>query len=116
MEQEHFRLGQGRGAGRPRQLCLPGGPLLLHSCGIDKEVKSPSKSLTSLTQWHDFAILIRFIEVEDIHNAQLILVVGAVGLGVNIIGLFLFHGTTFPQTGFSAFVFPYNWHHCRTRA
>lgn len=33
----------------------------------------------------------RFIEVEIIHEPQLIVVVGALGLVVNIIGLFLFH-------------------------
>lgn len=34
----------------------------------------------------------RFIEVEEIHDAKLLVVVGAVGLLVNLIGLFLFHG------------------------
>lgn len=44
-----------------------------------------------------FSILVeafkRFIEMEPIHEPQLIVAVGAVGLLVNIIGLFLFHGT-----------------------
>lgn len=34
----------------------------------------------------------RFIEVELIHNPELIIVVGVLGLVVNILGLFLFHG------------------------
>lgn len=34
----------------------------------------------------------RFIEVEEIHKAQLLVVVGTIGLLVNIIGLCLFHG------------------------
>jgi len=34
----------------------------------------------------------RFIEVEEIHEPRLIVVVGALGLLVNIVGLFLFHG------------------------
>ncbi|XP_077293712.1 solute carrier family 30 member 1 isoform X2 [Arctopsyche grandis] len=33
----------------------------------------------------------RFIEVEKIHNPQLLVIVGTLGLLVNIIGLFLFH-------------------------
>lgn len=43
-----------------------------------------------------FSILVeafkRFIEIEQIHEPQLIVIVGAVGLIVNIIGLCLFHG------------------------
>jgi len=42
-----------------------------------------------------FSILIeslkRFLEVEEIHDPQLILIVGAIGLGINGIGLLLFH-------------------------
>ncbi|XP_032782322.2 zinc/cadmium resistance protein [Daphnia magna] len=42
-----------------------------------------------------FSILVeslkRFIEIEEIHDPQLILIVGCVGLFVNLIGLFLFH-------------------------
>lgn len=42
-----------------------------------------------------FSILVeslkRFIEIEDIHDPQLILVVGCIGLFVNLIGLLLFH-------------------------
>lgn len=38
-------------------------------------------------------ILYRFIEIEEIHDPQLILIVGCVGLFVNLIGLLLFHGT-----------------------
>lgn len=38
---------------------------------------------------------LRFIEVETIHNPKLIVVVGVLGLFVNILGLFLFHGNTF---------------------
>lgn len=34
----------------------------------------------------------RFIEVEEIHEAKLLVAVGALGLLVNIIGLCLFHG------------------------
>ena len=34
----------------------------------------------------------RFIEVEEIHEAKLLVGVGALGLLVNIIGLCLFHG------------------------
>jgi Co/Zn/Cd efflux system component len=34
----------------------------------------------------------RFLEVEEIHDPQLILIVGAIGLGINGIGLLLFHG------------------------
>lgn len=34
----------------------------------------------------------RFIEVEKIHNHVLIITVGVLGLIVNIVGLFLFHG------------------------
>lgn len=35
----------------------------------------------------------RFIEVEEIHEPKLIVVVGTLGLIVNIVGLFLFAGT-----------------------
>lgn len=34
----------------------------------------------------------RFIEVEMIHDAQLLVIVGGIGLLVNLIGLLLFHG------------------------
>lgn len=34
----------------------------------------------------------RFIEVEEIHEAEMLLAVGVIGLVVNLIGLFLFHG------------------------
>lgn len=34
----------------------------------------------------------RFYQVEDIYNPQLILIVGTMGLVVNLIGLLLFHG------------------------
>lgn len=34
----------------------------------------------------------RFIEVEEIHEAKLLVAVGALGLLVNVIGLCLFHG------------------------
>lgn len=34
----------------------------------------------------------RFIEVEEIHDPQLLVIVGGLGLVVNVIGLFLFHG------------------------
>lgn len=34
----------------------------------------------------------RFIEMETIHDPELLVVVGGVGLLVNLIGLFLFHG------------------------
>jgi zinc transporter 1 len=34
----------------------------------------------------------RFIEVEEIHEPRLIIAVGTLGLLVNIVGLFLFHG------------------------
>lgn len=34
----------------------------------------------------------RFIEVEEIHEAKLLVGVGALGLLVNVIGLCLFHG------------------------
>lgn len=34
----------------------------------------------------------RFIEIEDIHDPQLLVVTGSLGLLVNVIGLFLFHG------------------------
>lgn len=34
----------------------------------------------------------RFIETTEIHNPELLLTVGVVGLIVNVIGLFLFHG------------------------
>ena len=34
----------------------------------------------------------RFVEYEEIHQPQNLLIVGALGLLVNIIGLFLFHG------------------------
>lgn len=37
----------------------------------------------------------RFIEVEEIHKPELIVAVGVLGLLVNVIGLFLFHGTWF---------------------
>jgi len=39
-------------------------------------------------------ICFRFIEVETIHNPKFIVVVGVLGLFVNILGLFLFHGNT----------------------
>lgn len=43
-----------------------------------------------------FSILIesfkRFIKTEALHNPKLLLLVGIVGLVINIIGLFLFHG------------------------
>lgn len=34
----------------------------------------------------------RFIEMEAIHDPELLVVVGAIGLAVNLIGLLLFHG------------------------
>ena len=34
----------------------------------------------------------RFIEQEEIHEPQLLVIVGVIGLIVNVIGLFLFHG------------------------
>lgn len=34
----------------------------------------------------------RFIEKEEIHNPQLLLIVGVIGLLVNVIGLFLLYG------------------------
>lgn len=34
----------------------------------------------------------RFIEPEPIENVNLLLIVGSIGLGINIIGLFLFQG------------------------
>lgn len=34
----------------------------------------------------------RFIEVQKIHDPKLLVVVGAIGLFVNLIGLLLFHG------------------------
>lgn len=37
----------------------------------------------------------RFIEVEKIHDAQLLVAVGSLGLLLNIVGLFLFHGKFF---------------------
>lgn len=37
----------------------------------------------------------RFIEVERIHDPELLVVVGGIGLLVNVIGLFLFHGKLF---------------------
>lgn len=42
-----------------------------------------------------FSILVeslkRFIEIEEVHDPQLILIAGSIGLAVNIVGLFLFH-------------------------
>lgn len=72
-----------------------------------KRYHSPSKSLSHMLNDINLQFsFVRFIEVEDIHNAQLILVVGAVGLGVNIIGLFLFHGEyNFPSNRFFCFQF-----------
>ncbi|CAD6245221.1 GSCOCG00013589001-RA-CDS [Cotesia congregata] len=40
----------------------------------------------------------RFIEVEEIHEAKLLVIVGALGLFVNLIGLCLFHGFTLVGT------------------
>lgn len=37
-------------------------------------------------------IFFRFIEKEEIHNPNLIVVVGVLGLLVNVLGLFMFHG------------------------
>lgn len=34
----------------------------------------------------------RFIEIETIHDAKLLVAVGTLGLVLNIVGLFLFHG------------------------
>lgn len=34
----------------------------------------------------------RFIKIETIHNAKLLVAVGTLGLILNIVGLFLFHG------------------------
>lgn len=39
----------------------------------------------------------RFIEKEDIHDPQLLVIVGTLGLLVNVIGLFLFHGRSSVQ-------------------
>lgn len=44
---------------------------------------------------YDFFFCSRFIEVETIHNPKFIVVVGVLGLFVNILGLFLFHGNIF---------------------
>lgn len=37
----------------------------------------------------------RFIEVEKIHDAKLLVAVGTLGLLLNLVGLFLFHGKLF---------------------
>ena len=42
VEQEHLRLGQGRGGRGPHQLRLPPGPLLLHQRGGHTEVPGQS--------------------------------------------------------------------------
>ena len=46
-----------------------------------------------------FSILIesykRFVDPEKLHNPMLVLVVGVIGLIINIIGLFMFHGMLF---------------------
>lgn len=34
----------------------------------------------------------RFIEIEPIHDPQLLVIVGVIGLVINLIGLALFHG------------------------
>lgn len=39
----------------------------------------------------------RFIEVEEIHEAKLLVAIGALGLLVNVIGLCLFHGEYYPE-------------------
>lgn len=39
-----------------------------------------------------FYLVFRFIEVEEIHEPRLIIIVGTLGLLVNVVGLFLFHG------------------------
>lgn len=54
-------------------------------------IKLPLPSVVHYIYNFNFLPL-RFIEIEEIHDPQLILVVGCVGLLVNIIGLFLFHG------------------------
>jgi zinc transporter 1 len=41
---------------------------------------------------HRVCLIFRFIEVEEIHEPRLIFAVGTLGLLVNIVGLFLFHG------------------------
>jgi zinc transporter 1 len=41
---------------------------------------------------HRVCLVFRFIEVEEIHEPRLIVIVGALGLLVNVVGLFLFHG------------------------
>lgn len=41
-----------------------------------------------------FVNYFRFIEVEEIHKPEYIVVVGFLGLLVNVLGLFMFHGNT----------------------
>lgn len=51
------------------------------------------KNLTAYVLFFNHSVFCsRFIEVEEIHEPKLIVVVGALGLVVNIIGLFLFAG------------------------
>lgn len=47
----------------------------------------------------------RFIEVEEIHEAKLLVAVGALGLLVNVIGLCLFHGEYRALTNPILFIF-----------
>lgn len=37
----------------------------------------------------------RYLEPEEIENPPLILIVGGIGLAINLIGLLLFHGINF---------------------
>ena len=54
-----------------------------------KRCSSSTKSRILITR--NF-ICYRFVEIETIHDPQLILIVGGIGLLINVIGLFLFHG------------------------
>ena len=63
--------------------------MLFHSSRVFEEVSYFIKCISIHTH---YILNSRFIEIEEIHDPQLILVVGCVGLFVNLIGLLLFHG------------------------
>jgi zinc transporter 1 len=41
----------------------------------------------------------RFVHLEEVEDPKLILIVGCIGLGLNIISIIVVHGMFFPSTG-----------------
>lgn len=72
---------------------------LLKSCLFVRVPENESKGgnlfeIGFITKYYISIFYFRFIETEEIHQPELIVAVGVLGLLVNVIGLFLFHGNS----------------------